>query len=408
MPVFSLRSTALHLAFLIPALLIVGRAAADIGLSLIAAMFLLHIARQRPTAIFQTFEVKCLLVFWLLLVLSNCLQVQQADAILKSLAYARFLLFYMALRFWLYVDQRSIRNASLWALPVIALTVFDGWWQYMDGMSSLSGHHVQGSDQNRLTGPLTHPNLGNYLYKIMLPALVIWWALGSRHKVFQALALGIGAAGFILIPLSGERSVTLMLLVMMSSFIFLVMFGGRQYRAYVCMAAVLFASAIAALSTQPVIVERASLFISQLGHFWQTPYGQLFHASYLLWSQHMLLGIGLDNFYQQCAEFMASGLIAYCDIHSHNTYIQLLVSVGLLGAAALCAMLLHVLWLSWQHYRLSYNEGQLIAAAQLAMLAGFLFPAVVTQSIYSNWPATIFWFGLAWILSLKQVRVAHD
>lgn len=401
-----LHSLALQIAYCLPLLLVVGRAATDVGISIIAAAFLLHCLMAKNGQAFKQPMSKWLMIFWLILVLGTCMQPLDGEAILHSIAYIRFLLFFIALRYWLYTSRATIIRAALWAVPPLVFVIGDGWWQYFNGVS-LGGHKLEGIKQDRLTGPLTHPNIGNYLFKCLLPAAVIGLAT-TQPKPWNIATYIIAAAGFLLIPLSGERSVTIMLLVSVVSFFALMSISKTQYRKPLLGAFCLLAAVVALLATQPVISERSALFISEVGHFTDSTYGQLFYASYLGWQQSPILGVGMGAFPSLCQSLQASVGITYCDVHSHNHFIQIALSTGLLGLAAFLMALAAGLFETVRAYRTTCGKDRLILGAQLALLAGFLFPALVTQSIYSNWPASIFWFGLAWILSLQHLRGTHD
>lgn len=400
---------------LMPGWLVLGRAAAEAAMSSIALFYLLTILITRDGSMFKRTEVRYLAVFWAAYVLSTFLQGSTGMELLKAFIYFRFLLAYVAIRYWLLTDDKWLRYAAWFALPMMAFVVFDGWWQYLDGVQSWTGHILAGAEHDRLTGPLTHPNLGNYLYKILLPIMAIWYVVWRQlEAVNQRWLLGAGAfiisvAALALIPLSGERSITLVFLVAVVSFFALIFWRVPQYRKVAYIAAAGCVVLVAWLSTQPVIQSRLDLLVEQLGHFMSTPYGQLAKGAWLIIADHPLWGIGHAHYFSVCQTYADQGLLTYCDIHPHNTYLQWWVSTGIFGMTALLLWTARLLWRALQDVRsATQNRALLLLSTRLALLVAFFFPFIIMQDFYSNWPACLYWYTLALILSLKQLVVSHD
>lgn len=405
----ALKSLAMFMLLFMPGWLVVGRAGADIAVSVIAGAFLLHAMISRKGSYFHKTEARCLGVFWLLLILFTFLSDGSTKELLKALAYSRFLLAYLAIRYWLWTESKWLVYAAIIAAPLFAFVALDSWWQYIDGKMSLTGHLMTGHAGNRLTGPLTHPNLGNLIFKIALPMMVVWWMIAPRIKLsFAALLAALSLTLVPLIPLSGERSITVILLLSLGIFFALALWRLPVYRKQLLFLLLLMLSSLPLLAAQDVIIERLNFMIEQLGEFGDTPYGQLWQMTAMYIASHPLFGIGHTDFLTLCNTYKASGQISYCDVHSHNFYLQLWLTTGLLGLITILSMILFVCWRAWREMLKQRGDRAVVYIARLALLAAFFFPLAVTQDIYSNWPASLFWYTLALILSLKHVAAYRE
>ena len=68
--------------------------------------------------------------------------------------------------------------------------------------------------------------------------------------------------------------------------------------------------------------------------------------------KNKFLGIGYKNFYNKCAEYK----LLRCSTHPHNYYLEVLVTVGLLGFSLLIIYLLFITLRSFQYLKIYYDN----------------------------------------------------
>jgi O-antigen ligase len=160
-------------------------------------------------------------------------------------------------------------------------------------------------------------------------------------------------------------------------------------------------------ATQPVVQQKIGYFIEQMSDFGNTPYGQLYTAAWRLWQQHPVTGIGPQQFLEACRPEVLQ--VSYCDVHPHNMYMEWLVATGLPGILLFVGAMALILRRFLREAPFSGTRS-ILTACGLSEFAAVLFPFVVTQSVFSNWSAALFWYSLGLGMSLLQLApdTRHD
>ncbi len=394
---------AFYVTCLMPFLLI-GRATADIGMSLLALHGVVCLLYTRFIWRKQYPDALMALLLAGFVFLLSLWHLPQAPGAKAGLLWMRFALAYLALRIWVLADLQRTRIVMRCVALALVLLLIDTYWQYMTG-TSLSRHPLLG---NRLSGPLTHANIGNLMLKIMFPAvsllLAMAWEKGNASAMLRMLALGL--AVIFLIPLTGERSITILMAVGVTCFCLLLLWKLPAWRIHT-LGALGGVSAVLALLffTQPIMQQRGSELMQQTRAFSETVYGQLFKGGWMLFAAHPLTGIGIGQYLSACTPLESAGQLTYCDIHAHNIYIGFLSETGIGGGALLLSLIAACLRVWWKgRPAQGAVKPVLLFAGSGVALAILFFPAVIMQSIFSNWPASLFWFSLALAMSLTERR----
>ncbi len=374
-----------------PLLLAVTRAGADIAVSAIAVFFLIQCALRHDFSCFKKPELVAMLALWGYLVCQSLLLSDSSTA-LRSLAWLRFVLLYAAVTHWLLISPARIWLLAKFTAATLLLLMVDTYWQYLHGIS-LSGREYP--HENRLGGPMTHPNIANLMLKTFLPVAGIWaWWVSSRRQNYLHMAFAVGVALlFVLVLLSGERSSSLLMLLAIASICVGFFIYDARLRQQVLLAALLFSVLlIIIIATQDVVHMRAAHLISQLSDLGGSVYGQLFIAAFHFWQTSPVFGLGAGEFKYACEPAMALLHTTYCDVHPHNIYLEWLSETGTIGAALFITAMGLVVKSVWQQRQ---SAPLMLWLFPMVALVVVLWPAIVTQSIFSNWPAMLFWYSLS-------------
>ena len=119
-------------------------------------------------------------------------------------------------------------------------------------------------------------------------------------------------------------------------------------------------------------------FVKGSGH------ANLFGNAMFIWEKNKFLGIGYKNFYNKCAEYK----LLRCSTHPHNYYLDILVTVGLLGLMVLIIYLFFITLRSLQYLKICYKNKKKKNYNQLfILLINFLiifFPFKSSGSFFST------------------------
>jgi len=97
---------------------------------------------------------------------------------------------------------------------------------------------------------------------------------------------------------------------------------------------------------QTLLTKKNADFVQGSGH------ANLFGNAMFIWKKNKFLGIGYKNFYNKCAEYK----LLRCSTHPHNYYLEVLVTVGLLGFSLLIIYLLFITLRSFQYLKIYYDN----------------------------------------------------
>lgn len=387
----------------LPALFLIGRAPADVALSLIAVLLLVRSALQQDWAWLRTPWVVVGLVLWLFLIAASAFATDIGGAYSRALPFGRFILFGAALQHWLLVEAATRRALLLVLGAVLAFVALDTLLQFATGRD-LFGY---GYEAKRLTGPFGDKVPGTFLAKTCFPVLGLALALTAlwRRRWRFVLALGLIVLLAVAVAVTGERIALLSLGLGLLVFVLLL----RDLRL-----PLLLAGTAAVLLVAATVAASPDLRARLIGHtaydlddFWGKRYGELFLRSVRIWQSAPLIGIGLRNFRLECANdhFLARGPVEdRCYTHPHHVYLEWLVETGAIGFAGF--LLLLALWgrdIVAGLGRLG-AEDYPIAVGALAALIVFLWPLRASMSFFSNWNAILFWLMLGLALALCAPR----
>jgi O-antigen ligase len=387
----------------IPALFLIGRAPADIALSLIAILLLVRSALGRDWSWLRTPWVAVGLAIWLYLVLVSALAADPAAAYSRALPFGRFVLFGAALQQWLLVERGTRRTLLIVLGAVVAFVVLDTLVQFATG-ADLFGRTYEA---RRLTGPFADTVPGTFLAKTAFPVLGFVFAIiaGWPRPWRFALTVGLIALLAMTVAVTGERFALVMLGLGLLLFLLLL----RELRLPLLVAGLAALVLIAGTVAQsPDLTKRLIGHTAyDLDDFWAKRYGELFRRSVTIWQSAPVVGVGLRNFRDICANdhYKAWGPVEdRCYTHPHQIYLEWLVEAG--GVGFLGFLVLLVLWGRdlIPGLRKVEPSDYPIAVGALAALLVFLWPLRSSMSFFSNWNAILFWLMLGLALALCAPR----
>jgi len=396
----ALHALARCLLYALPVLFVIGRAPAEIAISLIALLFLARSALGLGWTWLKTPWLAVALVFWAYLLLVSALAISPEDSFGRALPYLRFVLFAVALQHWLLTEPAAIRTFLKILAIAVGFVLLDCLYQYGTGVD-LFGKVAEG--QFRLSGPFNNDVAGTFLAKVSLP-LLGWWFAWSAHRghlswsIGGALALLIG----LVILLTGERTAVVSY-AMGLGLLVLAVGSIRRPLLLVGLAGLIGLGAI--IANQSELRQRfVGHTTSDFEDFWNNRYGIIFVHAIDAWRDAPVTGVGLKNFRLTCdsGNFEHKGPIdSWCFNHAHNPYLEMLSETGAIGLLlflVLVALILKDIVAGW---RPRHPDFPLVAASAASLLM-FLWPVMVSKSLFANWNAMLLWLAIGFALALAR------
>ncbi|MGI4978454.1 MAG: O-antigen ligase family protein [Janthinobacterium lividum] len=355
------------LVLVLPLVLLHGRGIAEVLIAVVAALFLLHSARQRDWRWLRTAWVQVGAVWWVWLVACSLpvagLGQGGGRSLLQAVVLVRFLLFVAALEHWVLagtirpdracpIDPARQRAAEAhwaatrrWLARLVALSglyiALQCWLQ------ALAGRNLWGWPRwgdGSLTGPYSQPRAGPPMSRLLFPAMLptaARWMTRGRGWAAGALVL----AGAVTVVLIGQRMPLLLtgLGLVVSG---LLLPRLRRVVLACLVAAALLVPATAVLSP-PTFGHLVTRFGQQMRHFPESDYGRIAVRALVIARANPWTGRGFDGYRTGCPDpstFHALGGVAgdgggdggggapdICVQHPHNHYLQALTDAGLPG-----------------------------------------------------------------------------
>ncbi|MDP2699178.1 O-antigen ligase [Thalassospira sp.] len=378
----------------VPPLLLFARAGADIAVVLVGLIFLTRSAVNKDWAWAREIDILILLGIWVilnLLVSPFAYDIERSFG--RSLSWLRFIVFYVAVTRWLLVDKTALKIMIGVMLVTVTIATADAAFQFFSGHSALGGQQITG----RLTGPLDRPNIGIYLAKIWFAALTLAFAfrLMSGDKKLLGICLGLAPFVLTIIFLSGERTASVLTVgAIICSLIGLFLVGGISRIIAIATGTVCAGGLILLVSMSDRIAARLQALSTVLSDYSESIYGELVLLGWKLFTENPVTGIGMGNFGRVCPPYHAQGLIAECQPHPHNFYIEWLSDTGILGTLPFLVFVAVIVFAGLRRIRPGHPQ-TFLAGLYIGTLALSLFPLAATQSAFSNWPAIVAWTSIS-------------
>ena len=352
-PIRSSNALTLGLVLLMPWFLLHARAAAEVGIDVVAACFLARCAARRDWGWLRQGWVPLGLAWWGWLVFctvwNRALPGQDGAALAQALLLGRLLLFVAALERWTLANARPRR----WLLGSLTAATLYVAAQVL--LQLVTGHNLYGvprSPDGELTGPFFKPRAAPTFVRMLFPALLppvgaLLARPGWAPRLGGALLFAGGAAVVVLI---GQRMpVLLAVLGFAATALLLPRLRGPVAVAVVAGGALIAASAVV---SPPVFYRLVTKFSRQAGDFADSPYGQIAERAVAIAEQHPLTGRGYDGFRTGCpqpryfegwhwpgqAGGSNGGGAEVCVTHPHNHLLQAVTDAGVPGLLLFCAL----------------------------------------------------------------------
>lgn len=347
------------LSLLLPLFLTHGRGLAELSISTISLLFLIHSMVMADWSWLRENWVRWALIWWAWQVICSTplLSEFSSSSLTQAIIAVRFIVFTAALQFWT-LREGSARKWMTWLL--VACTVYILLQILAQALFGVNFFGVPRAPDGTLTGPYTHSRAAAPLSRLAPPVLMLAIAaLNARMSARWRILLGIALTAFTItiLVLAGQRMPAILML-------FGLLLCALLYRPFRWVGVIgLIMTPLIMLGVKLTSHRSTDHLITlahqQLAHFAQSHYGLIFTRVWAIIVQNPWTGLGYDAFRNGCpqeayfhgftplGQNLDGGGAAICVQHAHNHYAQALSNAGWPGLVLFLVMIVSILIALW-------------------------------------------------------------
>jgi len=400
---------------LMPALLISGPFLSDLGVSLVAILFLINTSKNNLTKYYNNYYFKFFVLFCCLLVLSSLLSKNILVSLKNSLFYFRFGIFSLCFWYLLENNKKLINHLFLSMVVCFSALIIDGYIQYIFG-KNLLGYELY--SQYRVSSFFgSELILGSYIARFFPILFGIFIYLDQLKK--SKLGLFVITIIFILseglIFLSGER-LALFYMNLSAVFIILMLKNYKKYRFWtyvlslslIILMANIFPNAKNRLIDQTIndfkgtfqntLLDDKKLYIFSKSH------NDMYITAFNIYLDNKFFGIGPRQYRNECVYYRISEYS--CESHPHNTYMELLSEAGIFAFLVVAGVFLLLCFYSIKHlfFKSFKNKNGIMNDFEICLISAILisiWPLAPSGSFFNNWMSIVYYFPVGMLLWQK-------
>jgi O-antigen ligase len=398
---------------LMPALLISGPFLSDLGVSVVALLFLVNSKKNNLTKYYNNYYFKFFIIFCLILIISSLLSDNILISLKNSLFYFRFGIFSLCV--WYLLDNNQLLIKYLFISILICFTslIVDGYIQYIFGQN-LFGYELY--NQYRVSSFFgSELILGSYLARFFPLLFGLFIFLNSLKKnkliLFCLTLIFILVEG--LIFLSGER-LALFFMNLSALFLIIMLKEYRVYRfwTYIVSIFLIFTMMFFFPNAKNRIIDQTihdftrntfdnASSIDNKFYIFSKPHTDMYLSAYQIFLDNKFFGVGPRQFRNKCDQYKVS--VYSCETHPHNTYIELLSEAGIFAFSMVVSLFFLLCYLSIKHliFKLFKNKKDVINDFEVCLIASLLisiWPFSPSGSFFHNWMCIVYYFPVGFLL----------
>ena len=400
---------------LIPFFLITGPFLSDLSISLISLIYLTYCIKKNNFENFKNRYFYFFLLFCLYLIINSLINNPNFDSLKISVFYFRYGVFVVAIFFLLKVDSKFIKYFFCCIFFCFTALIIDGFYQYFNktnilGWSSAHPFRVSSFFHRELI-------LGSYLSRIW-PIFfgISLLILKKKNKLYYLLII-IFILSEVLIFLSGDRTAffyvnfSAIIIILLSRQLFILRFTTLSISIFLIIIISLFNPSAKNRVIDQTIKEMGLFNNKSKTIIFTQNHDAHYISAYKMFLDNKWLGVGVKNFRHICKDKSYYVEKASCSSHPHNSYIQILSEIGMIGFLFLFSVLIYFLRFIIKHLTLKFSNKYYFDDFEICILSGiaiYLWPFIPTGNVFNNWLSIILALNipfLIWSRYLKNLQM---
>ena len=409
-----------------PLLLLIGPLFSELFLISIIIFSLFFIIKEKKEIFYKNRFFVFFLVFYISTLYSTLLNYNNLNLSISGISYFRILLFSFSI--WFVLENFNVFNKKtiFFYNLFFLLIIFDALLQFYSGKNLLNYDIISGRISGFFGEELI---LGSFILRI-LPIFLIFIIMNNhldtnKKNIYYATIISLAC---FVIYLSGERtSFGLLILYFLTLF-----FISSHLRKLITIIIIVFLVLSVTLSNfknsnqiNPVnrmfiksynqIIgkgaekheEYKKKFFNKIYIFSHDHQGH-YMLSYKIFKDHMISGTGPKGFRYLCRnKIYILENDDGCSTHPHNTYIQILVSNGLIGFILLTFAFFYILKEIFicrkkMKDQIIYNKKEICKAILISAIFINLWPLIPSGNFFNNWLSMLYFYPIGFYLYFKH------
>lgn len=404
----NLLDIAKNIIIFFPVILIFGPFFSEFFMFVLIFIFFNLLNKENFKNLFYGYEFKIFTIFWLVICTSSAISLS-LFSFLKALAYLRFGIFFLAIKFFL--DRRADIPKKLFIVlsVIFVFLFFDTLYQFFYKINFFG---FQAIDYPRLSSIFNEEYiLGSYVVRMIPIFLALCFCnLDIKYKKITTTLIFFLAA--LVVLMSGERVAVLYLGIVLLLLILFLIKINFKYALSIIIFFLLLSSTIILNDNlnKRYIKQTIDEFGFTTNKIYQKEYATskpiykniyIFspaHQSYYLTAFNMFLnkpifGHGLKSFRTKCSNIKFQDNVNSCSTHPHNIYFELLSESGIAGFLIVILTFFYFCKKSFQILKMHNLKDCNIFVYFLSIFFIFtLWPISPTGSFFNNWLSIIFFY----------------
>lgn len=402
-----------YLFLLMPFFLITGPFLSDLALTIISLFTLIYIIKKKDYKYLKNKFFIFFLFFYLYLITNSLFNNLNFDSIKISITYIRYGLFVIGTIYILNSQKNLLEILYKIYLICFSLLIFDGFYQFFTGYNILgfplaNGPRVSSFFNDELI-------LGSYLsrsFPIFFALMVYHYKkISNTYYIYSCIVFILSE---VLVFLSGERA-AFFYMTLSSFFILIAIKDFKKLRFIIFILSILIIVIISITfpNTKKRIVDYSLTQMhlkkgSEDILIFSKQHNDLYETAINIYKDNKIFGVGVKNFRKFCDDPKYKASEISCNIHPHNSYLQILSELGLIGFTFISFLLLYFIVYVFFHLKKLLSNSYFFNDFEVCLLSAFLiylWPIVPTGNIFNNWLNIISYYPLGiffWSLSKKN------
>lgn len=413
-----------YLFVLLPLSLVSGPFLSDLSVSIISVIFLVFVYKNKKIYLFKKSYFIIFFVFWIYIVI-NSIYHFNLTSLKISFFYIRFGIFVIAVIYFIKKDEKILIYFFYCLFICFFILCLDGFFQYFFKFNFI-GYEI--SPTKRVSSFFGDELiLGSYLSRLWPILFGLGILFRDKIKINFSILIFIFILSETLIFLSGER--TAFFYVNFSAlFIMIFIKKYRLMRFATLICSILLIICISLFNEDPKkrIIDQTlnqiqineisddkdknSLSLLNKEFFiFSKQHNQLYQTAYRIYLDNKFFGIGIKNFQNICKNKIYYISKLSCSNHPHNTYLQILSEIGIIGFSFLIIIFIFFSFNILKHFFSMFQNKYLFNDFEICLLSAIaitLWPIAPTGNFFNNWLSIIFFLPtplLIWSLNSKKI-----
>ena len=299
-------------------------------------------------------------------------------------------------------NKKILNYFFIVALITFFIVSLDGLYEFIYGHNIFNNKAFPG----RIAGLFGDEwVIGSFLSRI-LPIMICLYLIHQNkyNNYFKLFFIITIILSIVTISLSGERAAFIFLII--SILLYLVLFLKNYFLKFKAFGIVLILFLLAILSS-PFMIEKSKdrIFNSMNTHtsldLNKNHYLAYYNSAYEMFLNKPILGHGPKSFRIKCDDFKNYDI--GCNMHPHNTYLQLLSETGFLGFIFIFSFFIYIsINLLKILLKKNITNYDLCKFSILISIFINIFPFVPSGSFFNNWISVIYFLPLSFYLYLIE------